>query len=78
MIYVTTFIGLAVLIAISAIVKLRRRKRKNSFKQERLSSSFNRSRAVRAHGPGAQGISQNIRIAGLAASSDKSGRSQLS
>ena len=73
MIYVATFSGLTILMVISGVVKLQRRIRKNSFKQERLNSSFNRSRAIRAHGPGAQGITQNIRIAGLAATK-QSGR----
>jgi hypothetical protein len=74
MIYLVAPAGFTALIALWAIVTARRRYSKNSMKQERLSSAFNRSRAVRAHGPGAQGISQNIRIAGLVASTAKSGQ----
>ncbi len=71
MIYLLIPAGLIVLITFWGIAKMLRRRKRNLLKQERLSSSFNLSYAVRNHGDGAQGISQNIIIAGLAAPSSK-------
>jgi len=46
-----------------------RRRRRDFHNQERLASAFNRSQSIRVHGPGAQGITQNILIANWGASS---------
>ena len=46
-----------------------RRRQRDFHKQERLTSAFARSRSTRVHGPGAQGITQNILIANWGASS---------
>ena len=74
MTYLAAFIGVAFSIVIWAVAKARHERRKTFIKQERLSSAFDRSHAVRLHGDGAQGISQNILIAALAASATKSRR----
>lgn len=68
MIYIAAFIGPAVLVVLWAAVTAVRRRKRNFIKQERLSSAFNRSHAVRSHGHGAVGISQNLLIAQLTAS----------
>lgn len=78
MIYLTAPAGLIALIVLWVIVRALRRHKRDSLKQEGLSSAFDRSHAVRDHGDGAQGISQNILIAGLVTSAAKSGRSPIS
>ena len=46
-----------------------RRRQRDFHKQERLASAFDRSQSTRTHGPGVQGITQNILIANWGASS---------
>ena len=74
MMYFAASAGFAVLLAILATLRTLRRRRRDLIKQERLSSAFDRSHAVRSHGHGAVGISQNLLIAQLTASSSHSRR----
>lgn len=77
MTYIASLTGLAVLVALWGATTTLRRRRRNFLKQERLSSAFNRSHAVRSHGHGAVGISQNLLIAQLTASTPHSRRAVI-
>ena len=67
MMYVAGFAGSAALLFLWCIARVLRDRRSATIKQERLSSAFERSHAVRSHGHGAVAISQNLVIAELAA-----------
>lgn len=71
MIYLAAPAGLIAVIAIWVLATARRQHKRKTLKQERLSSAFDRSYAVRNHGDGAQGITQNLRIASLIPTSSK-------
>jgi hypothetical protein len=77
MTYIAAFAGLAVLVVLWGTMRTLRRRRRKFLKQERLSSAFNRSHAVRSHGHGAVGISQNLLIAQLTASTSPSRRAVI-
>ena len=67
MMYVVAFSGTAALLVCWSLVRFLRDRRLAAIKQERLSSAFDRSHAIRAHGHGAVAISQNLLIAELTA-----------
>jgi len=67
MMYVVAFSGSAALMVCWCIVRFLRDRRLAAVKQERLSSAFERSHAIRSHGHGAVAVSQNLLIAALAA-----------
>ena len=69
MMYVVAFSGSAALLFFWCIVRVLRDRRVAAVKQERLSSAFERSHAIRSHGHGAVAISQNLLIAELTAHS---------
>ena len=77
MMYVATVIGISVVGALWGATRTLRRRRKRVLKQERLASAFNRSHAVRSHGHGAVGISQNLLIAQLTVTSPPSRRTVI-
>lgn len=64
--YLTVFLILSGLLLAWYVSRMFGRRRYVSRKQDRLSSAFDRSQATRTHGPGAQGITQNILIANMA------------
>lgn len=74
MMYIAAIIGFSVVGALWGATRTLRRRRRSVLKQERLALAFNQSHAVRSHGHGAVGISQNLLIARLTASSPPSRR----
>lgn len=68
MTYLTVFFVLSGLLLAWYLTRIFNRRRHFSRRQDRLSSSFDRSQSTRTYGPGAQGITQNILIANLTSS----------
>jgi len=60
-----------------SVLKAVLRQRRFANRQNRLASAFYRSQGTRTHGPGAQGITQNILIANMPTSSRRVRRNSV-
>ena len=69
MTYLAVAAALFGLLLACGVLRAVHRRRRFSRRQDRLALSFYRSQGTRTHGPGAQGITQNILIANMPTSS---------